>query len=141
MDLKELRFGLVDERGEIAAMYKGIPQNDLGFRTDILDNVSKSKGLKMLIRSMAPKIISTDEIGSEEDIKAIQYGITSGVKGIFTAHGDNFESIKLSPVFERILGLKIFEKIIFLSDTKKGKVQNIYELDYRTKSYILLNKE
>jgi len=26
---------VVDERGEIAAMYKGIPQNEIGIRTDI----------------------------------------------------------------------------------------------------------
>lgn len=37
-----LTVGVVDERGEIAAMYKGVPQNDLGERTDILDNVPKA---------------------------------------------------------------------------------------------------
>ena len=52
----------VDERGEIAALYKGIPQNDIGFRTDVLDNIPKSIGMRMLIRSMSPKVISADEI-------------------------------------------------------------------------------
>lgn len=37
-----VNVSVVDERGEIAAMYKGVPQNDLGERTDILDNVSKA---------------------------------------------------------------------------------------------------
>ena len=41
LGFKGINVGLVDERGEIAAMYKGIPQNDVGLRTDVLDNVSK----------------------------------------------------------------------------------------------------
>lgn len=63
---------MVDERGEIAAMYQGIPQNDIGIRTDVIENISKAKGMKMLIRSMAPDVIACDEIGSLEDAKAIR---------------------------------------------------------------------
>lgn len=69
---KGMTCGLVDERGEIAAMYKGIPQNDIGIRTDVIENISKSKGMKMLIRSMAPEVIACDEIGSKEDVEAIR---------------------------------------------------------------------
>ena len=65
-------FGVVDERGEIAAMYHGIPQNDIGIRTDVIENVSKAKGMKMLIRSMAPDVIACDEIGSKEDVETIK---------------------------------------------------------------------
>ncbi len=64
--------GIVDERGEIAAIYQGIPQNDVGLRTDVIENISKEKGMRMLIRSMAPEIIACDEIGSKEDVKAIR---------------------------------------------------------------------
>lgn len=66
--------GVVDERGEIAAMYRGIPQNDIGIRTDVIENISKAKGMRMLIRSMAPEIIACDEIGSIEDVQAIRQG-------------------------------------------------------------------
>ena len=62
---------LVDERGEIAAIYKGVPQNDIGIRTDVMDNVDKSIGMKLLIRSMSPEIIVADEIGKEEDLSLI----------------------------------------------------------------------
>ena len=53
-------------------MYKGVPQKDIGTRTDILDNVPKAIGMKMLIRSMAPKVIAADEIGGIEDVEAIR---------------------------------------------------------------------
>lgn len=69
---KGMTCGVVDERGELAAMYKGSPQNDIGIRTDVVENISKAKGIKMLIRSMAPEIIACDEIGSKEDVQAIR---------------------------------------------------------------------
>lgn len=77
---KGMTCGVVDERGEIAAMYKGVPQNDIGIRTDVIENISKSKGMKMLIRSMAPEVIACDEIGSKEDIEAIRRGYDSRSK-------------------------------------------------------------
>lgn len=64
--------GVVDERGEIAAVYKGIPQNDIGKFTDVITNVPKPIGISILIRSMSPDIIVCDEIGSNKDIKAIE---------------------------------------------------------------------
>ena len=72
MSFKGMTCGVVDERGEIAAMYKGVPQNNIGIRTDVIENVSKSKGMKILIRSMAPEVIACDEIGSAEDVQAIR---------------------------------------------------------------------
>ncbi len=53
-------------------MYQGIPQNDIGVRTDVIENISKEKGMEMLIRSMAPEVIACDEIGSKEDVDAIR---------------------------------------------------------------------
>lgn len=72
LNFKGKTCGVVDERGEIAAIYKGIPQNDIGIRTDVIENISKPEGIKILIRSMAPEVIACDEIGSKEDIEAIR---------------------------------------------------------------------
>mgnify|MGYP003374536182 CR=1 FL=1 len=116
--IKEINFrgmncGVVDERGEIAACYKGMPQNDIGIRTDVIENVSKDKGIHMLIRSMAPQIIACDEIGSEDDILAIKYALNSGVKGIFTMHGKNIEDIKNNQSVYNLIENKNVEKVIF----------------------------
>ena len=85
--------GVADERGEIAAMYKGVPQNDVGVRTDVIDNMPKQYAMRILVRSMAPDVIACDEIGSKEDVEAIDYAVCSGVKGVFTAHGKDLEEI------------------------------------------------
>ena len=118
--------GIVDERGEIAAMYKGIPQNDIGIRTDVIDNMPKPQGMKILVRSMAPDVIACDEIGSKEDVQAIDYAMCSGVKGIFTAHGKTIEEISKNPELSQLLNRHMFERIILLNPKKKGDAECIY---------------
>ena len=119
---KGINVGVVDERGEIAAMYKGIPQNDLGERTDILGNISKDLGMKMLIRAMSPNVIAADEIGTKEDIEAINYAVTSGVKGIFTAHGDGLEDFTLNPILHKLYELGIIERILLIEKDRSIKL-------------------
>lgn len=111
---KGMTCGVVDERGEIAAMYRGMPQNDIGIRTDVVENISKAKGMKMLIRSMAPEVIACDEIGSKEDVEAICEAITAGVKGIFTMHGRTMEDLKNNAPVNHLIETKQIQKIIFL---------------------------
>ena len=94
--LEGMNIGVVDERSEIAACYMGEPQNNLGIRTDILDCCPKAKGMMMLIRSMSPQVIAVDEIGSREDIEAINYVISCGCKLIATVHGSSIEDVKAS---------------------------------------------
>ncbi len=114
INFKGKTCGVVDERGEIAAMYKGIPQNDVGIRTDIIENVEKNQGIHMLIRTMAPEIIACDEIGSKNDVEAIHYALYSGVKGIFTMHGKNIEDIKNNKQIYELIENREIQKVVFL---------------------------
>ena len=133
--------GIVDERGEISAMYKGIPQNDIGILSDVMDNVSKDKGMKMLIRSMSPEVLVCDEIGSKEDIEAIDYAMSSGVKGIFTAHGNSFFEIINNKEIIKLIEKKMLDIIIVLDDKKKGKLKEVYKLSDEKKEYINVLKK
>lgn len=129
--------GVVDERGEISAMYQGIAQNNIGIRTDCLDNVPKHIGMRMLIRSMNPEVLITDEIGSKSDIDAINYAVCSGVKVVFTAHGRNFKDLTLNPVMKELIEKKLFERIIFLTRTNMpGQIKEVFGLDEDKKEYI-----
>ena len=114
ISFKGRTIGVVDERGEIAAMYKGVPQNDIGIRTDVIENISKSKGMKILLRSMTPQIIACDEIGTSEDVKAIKEILTCGVKGIFTMHGRTIEDIRNKRELYDLVQNRQIEKIVFL---------------------------
>ena len=125
INFKGINVTVIDERGEIAAMHRGIPQNDIGIRTDVLDNVPKPIGIKMAVRSLAPQVIVADEIGNRDDSDAINYAICSGVKGIFTAHGSGMQDLKMNPEISRLINLGIFENIIFLDQNNKGAVKGV----------------
>lgn len=85
--------------GEIAALYKGVPQNDIGLRTDVIENITKSIGIKMLIRTMAPQIIAADEIGTYEDVVAIKEAVCSRSKrNIYSAWENKRRNIKKSSI-------------------------------------------
>ena len=128
-DCKE-NVGLIDERSEIAGMYMGKIQLDVGKRTDILDRCPKSEGMLMLLRSMSPSVIAVDEIGSNDDIEAIEKIANSGIKIICTIHAYNIEDIKQKNNLKNILNKKIFERYIILN-RKNGicNVDKIYNED------------
>lgn len=135
LKFKGINVGVIDERGEIAALYKGVPQNEVGIKTDVIDNVPKSLGMKMLIRSMAPQVIVADEIGTLEDVQIINYAICSGCKGIFTAHGENFDDLYLNPMIKELINNHIFEAIFFLDSKIKGTIKDFYLLEKKQMQY------
>ena len=123
-----MNVGVVDERSEIAACYMGVPQNDVGFRTDILDCCPKAEGMMMLLRSMNPKVIAVDEIGSREDIDAIAYVINCGCGIVATVHGDSIDDIRTKPVLRKLVEEKVFDRYIVLGNSNGiGTVENIFD--------------
>jgi stage III sporulation protein AA len=128
--LPGISIGVVDERSEIGACYMGIPQNELGIRTDILDCCPKAKGMMMLIRSMSPQVIAVDEIGSLEELEAIDYVIGCGCKLIATVHGSSIEDIRNKPTLGELVKKKLFERYVILSNiTTIGHLEEIYDAD------------
>ncbi|MBP3384354.1 MAG: stage III sporulation protein AA [Firmicutes bacterium] len=110
-----MRVGVCDERSEIAGMYQGVPSYDLGPRTDVLDGCIKAEGMLMLIRSMSPDVIVTDEIGRSEDIPAIEAATSAGISIITTIHGNSYEDLMASKIGP-LVNQGIFKRIIFLSN-------------------------
>lgn len=119
--LNGMNVAVIDERGEISATYKGIMQNDLGIRTDVINDIPKAIGMNIAIRSMAPKVIIADEIGSKQDADSIKYAMCCGVKGIFTAHGKNIEELTKNPELNDLIKSKVFDKIISIEGSSKDK--------------------
>lgn len=115
IDFKGLKIGIVDERSEIAACSKGLPQNDVGFRTDVMDGCPKDLGMEMLLRSMSPNIIITDEIGTHGDKDSIMKVLNSGVKIIASAHGYNISELKMREELLALIKSGAFERYVVLS--------------------------
>lgn len=116
LSYKSFRVSVVDERREIAALYEGRSSFDLGFSTDVLEGVNKADGMLMVLRSMSPDVIVTDEIGTGADIDALEKITNSGAAVIATIHGRNLEMIKRREDLRRML--KFFDLAITLSKRK-----------------------
>lgn len=113
-----LNVGVADERMEIGGSYMGQAQMPLGTRTDILSGCKKAEGVLMLIRSMNPGVIAVDEIGREDEIKALKYASTCGITLLNTIHGMDMQDLRGK---EGLLGekwLNMYERIIFLCKEK-----------------------
>lgn len=103
-----LKVSVVDERSEIASCYKGIPQNNVGLRSDIYDCCPKVEGIMLMIRAMSPQVVAVDEIGGEKDVDALMRAKHAGIRLIATMHGEGIEDIR--PVH------RIFNRYIFLKN-------------------------
>jgi stage III sporulation protein AA len=122
-----VNVGIADERCEIAGSFLGVPQMNIGARSDVISGCNKADGIMMLIRSMSPQLILTDEIGRKEDAVALMDAVNCGVKVIATAHGSSYDEIVKRPVIRNLLGDNFFEKIIFIDrDSKEIFAKSVY---------------
>lgn len=110
------QVGLVDERSEVAACENGIPTVDLGQRIDVLDGCPKADGMLMLIRSMSPSVVVTDELGREEDAAAVREALNAGISVIATVHGRNVAEVRERPFIGELILQKYFECYVVLCD-------------------------
>lgn len=115
--------GVTDERGEIAAGYLGVPQNQMGPLTDILYDCPKQTGMEMLIRSMGPEILAVDEIGNAGDMKVVLHGSSSGCQIFATIHGTSIEDVKNKEWMAPMVGAGGFQRYIILEGI--GKLHKI----------------
>lgn len=120
---------VIDERGEIAACVDGVPQNDIGPRTDVCDMGNKKNAVFAALRSMSPDIIVMDEIGGKDDVEAVKKAVYAGVKVIASVHSNDLkECMKRNDLIDLINGAG-FEKVIVLSNrTGVGTIEDIIDI-------------
>ena len=115
---------VIDERSEIAGSFRGVPQLDVGVRTDVLDGCPKAVGMMMVLRSMAPQIIVVDELGTIEDVQALFSVTRSGCGLLATIHGDGIEDLKTKGFLGEVIKEKVFERYVVIDKNRKMEVFN-----------------
>lgn len=108
------KTAVADDRGELGAMYGGVPQNDVGAQTDIIDSAPKDEAILMMLRTMSPKVIISDEIASEKDVEAIRLAHGTGVSIVATTHGSDLDEVKNRQVLRPLFADKVVRKAILL---------------------------
>ena len=118
---------VVDERSELGACVRGIPQCDLGMRTDVMDGCPKPVGMLMMIRSMAPRVVAVDEIGSREDLEALRDVMKCGCRILATVHGHSVEDLLAKTVVREMVLERMFLRYVVLSAIPKvGTLHGVY---------------
>jgi len=108
------RVSVADERGEIAALWRGEAQLYVGRHTDVLDGCAKAEGLSILIRGMNPQVAAVDEITQPEDARAVVETAGCGVALLATAHGVGVDALSRRPVYQELLAAKVFRRLVVL---------------------------
>ena len=118
---------LIDERQELASVNSGIPQNDVGINTDILDGYPKSEALMIALKTLSPDIIALDEVGEEIEIERIRQAVNSGVKFIATIHASDYSELLHRPQIKSLIETYSFSKVVMLKKDPVGKIAEIYD--------------
>ncbi|WP_232696085.1 stage III sporulation protein AA [Brevibacillus daliensis] len=122
------KVGIVDERSEIAGCYQGVPQKDVGPRTDVLDACPKASGMMMMIRSMSPDVLVVDEIGRHEDGEAIWEALHAGVAVLSSAHGSSLEDVMNRATLHKLISERVFKRYVVISRRSGvGTIEGIYD--------------
>ena len=87
------RVSLVDERGELAALWEGVPQFDVGSHTDVIEGCPKLIAAEMLLRTMSPQVLAVDELSSGE-MPLLSSGLAAGVQLLATAHAADLGELR-----------------------------------------------
>lgn len=117
------KVSLIDERSEIAAVYSGVPQNDVGINTDVFDGYSKADGLETAVRVMSPDIIIFDEAGSQNEFGYMEHAMNCGIRICASIHASSIEDIK-----RRLPFWRSFDHIVMLGKLPKQE-HRIYRTD------------
>lgn len=118
--LERDRFGfhpavsVADERGEVAALWRGKPQLYVGRHTDVLDGCAKAEGLSILIRGMNPQVAAVDEVAQPADVRAVVEAAGCGVAVLATVHGTGLDSLGRRPVCRELAEAGVFRRLVVL---------------------------
>lgn len=119
------RVGVVDERGELAACVRGVPQLELGARTDVVCALKKQEGILLLLRTMNVHWIAVDEITAPGDLEAMQNCSYCGVKLLATAHVSGADELYKRPLYKRLMEMRLFTQLLVLTADKRWHTEGV----------------
>lgn len=119
------RVALIDERSEVAVMYRGRPQMDVGPRTDVLDGCPKALAIPMVLRAMNPQIIAVDEITLRADVLAMAQAAGCGAALLATVHAADVKELEQKPLYRELLANRVFRRAVLIRAAPAGRTYTV----------------
>ena len=110
---------IIDERGEFS--------NVKGQNIDIVQYSNKLYAFEYSLRSMAPKIVITDELSTKNDWVCVSDASNCGVCVLASCHARDISDLKRKKYFKK----GVFDRIILLKSTgQAGVIDSIYNNEF-----------
>ena len=121
-----VKTSVIDERSEIAALSRGVPQFDVGPCTDVFELAPRAEAVASVLRSMSPRLIALDEICTEEDAGAIAAAVGSGVSVFATAHSSSLSELRRREALRAVCESGAFSRCVII---KNDSGKRTYEIE------------
>ena len=108
-----------------AACVHGVPQLELGARTDVVCALGKQAGILLLLRAMNVQWIAVDEITAPDDLEAMQNCSYCGVKLLATAHASGADELYKRPLYKRLMDMRLFTRLLVLTADKRWHTEGV----------------
>lgn len=120
-----LCVGIADERHELAACHMGVPTLDVGLRTDVMDGCPRAQAITRMIRGMAPQVVVADEIGGEDDARALADAVRCGAAVVASAHAGGLGEALSRPHLGAVLAAGVVDMVALLGPCP-GMLQGVW---------------
>lgn len=132
-----LKVSVVDSRGEIGAVLRGVPSANIGSTTDIISGVPKGKGIEIALRTLYPDVIIFDELGNQTEVLAAMQSFNSGVTVITSAHAGSLEELKRREAVITLLNSGAIKTVVLCDKGFKYTLHSAKELIFEKQAVIL----
>ena len=106
---RDAQVAVVDEREELFVNGEAAP-------LDVMSGAKKAQAVSMLVRSMAPQTIVTDEIGNVDDAYALLDAVSCGVHILASAHASGISDALRRPVLRLLFEQGAFDRYVLLGN-------------------------
>lgn len=110
---RHYRVSVIDSRGELAAVFGGVPTVDLGQTCDIIAGCTKGRGIEIALRTQFPEVIAFDELANSEEVEKVGQSLSAGAAVLTTAHAGSLKEMKRRKPIMQLLETGAVERVIF----------------------------
>lgn len=127
-----MNVAVVDEKGEIVGEYANEKTRSV-MCCEIMNRYPKGQGILQAIRNLAPEVILCDEVGTTEELAALEEGFNAGVRIVATVHAKDMHDLNTRPVIRRMLLSGCFEQVVLLrGGVRVGEIAAVYRVEEQT---------